>query len=140
MAFVFEELCEADKARYEWSIFKGWIGHLPYPPLWWSIDRERDIFFIWVQGAPHETEEFPIYALYWKGEVIRIEAQSGGIGKLEEGVDTTWTIRKIYLPTSLISMRSEIIQALKEAIAIQPVMPQTAVIQKSLTIQFEGSY
>ncbi len=138
MAFVFEKLSEADKACYDWSMFTGWIGRLPYPPPWWSIDRQRDIFFIWIQGPPHETDEFPMYALYWKGEVVRVEAQRSGIGKFDDGVDTTWTIRRIHIPDSLLTKKSDILQALKDAMTAEPVLPEKTVVRKSITFVLEG--
>jgi len=116
MAFVNELISEEDKQKIDWSKFKAWPSSKPHRPWKWTIDRERDVFLIGLVGRGREDDHPEVYALSWKGDVIRFEAESGGKGMFTTGVDMFWKIFNIYIPSHLERQRQEIIETLKEAI------------------------
>lgn len=120
MAFVNELISEEDKQKIDWSKFKTWSYSKPHRPWKWTIDRERNTFFIPLdQPGYDDTNTRPeIFALYWKNEIIRVEARVSGTG-VEKSWDTlTWTVDRIIVPENLQSEQDEIIHILKEALSV----------------------
>ncbi|HZR35302.1 MAG TPA: hypothetical protein VFA75_07985 [Nevskia sp.] len=118
MPFINEKIGEADKARIDWTKFKT-IPNDSDPgmrdPDWWTIDRERDVFFICIHPGGPDGGGVPTYALSWKGALIRIYAK--GIWEIENLGD--WEIAGLQIPPDLLqSQSSEILQVLKEALIV----------------------
>lgn len=118
MAFINELIPEADKARIDWSKFKAYPFSDSHRPWKWTVDRERDVFLVALDQVGHDdTGTRPdVYALCWKGEVIRFEAQSSSKGVFATGVDMHWKISNIDIPQHLENRRQEILTVLREAI------------------------
>ncbi len=75
MAFINEKISEKDRARINWENYQV----MPYAdttrPFPWTIDRERDAFFLRLKNADgSDSDRGDQYGLGWKGELIRIEA------------------------------------------------------------------
>lgn len=98
MPFVNELVSDADKARIDWSKFKAWPFSKPLNPWKWTIDRDKDVFFVWLEGRGPDSERPETYALSWKGHVIRIEAEVSGSGGEKFWEHLAWNILKIDLP------------------------------------------
>jgi hypothetical protein len=116
MAFVNELINEEDKQKIDWTKFKAWTYSKPHRPWKWTIDRERDVFLVGLIGRGRENDHPEVYALSWKGNVIRFEAESEGKGYFASGVDMFWKIFNIYIPPYLEGQRQEILSTIKEAI------------------------
>lgn len=116
MGFINERISEADKARINWSKFKAWPFSTPSQPSWWTIDREKDVFLVMLEGRGPDGERPETYALVWKGNVIRFEADvSGqGVGKFWETV--FWKLRSVDIQAHLQQSKEEILDDLKAAI------------------------
>jgi hypothetical protein len=118
MAFINELISDVDKARIDWSKFKAYSYSDSHRPWKWTIDRERDVFLVGLalDGYDDTGTRPDIYILYWKGDIIRVEARSNSKGGFETGVDMHWKISKIDIPSHLEHLRQEIVMVLREAI------------------------
>lgn len=116
MAFVNELISEEDKQKIDWTQFKAWPFSQPYRPWKWTIDRMQDVFLVALEGRGPEGERPETYALYWHGDVIRLEAERNGKGMFANGVDMFWRLFNINIPQHLKQQRQEILTALREAI------------------------
>ena len=84
MAFVNEFVSDEDIKKYK--LERLWLGFHPgdqeVPSVYrfhWTVDRERDAFFMIVGGGGRE-DDATICVLYWKGEYndARISIAPGG--------------------------------------------------------------
>lgn len=116
MAFVNELISDEDKQKIDWTKFKAWSFSNPHRPWKWTIDRERDVFLVALEGRGPDGERPETYALYWKGDVIRFEAERDGKGMFATGIDMFWKIFNACLPQQLEPQRQEILTVLREAI------------------------
>lgn len=116
MAFTNELISDADKHRIDWTTFRAWAASPPHGPWKWTIDRERDVFFVRLEGPGPDAERPETYALCWRGNLIRVEADVTARGEFKTGVDATWNVRKLDTPPELAASREEIVQLLREAI------------------------
>ncbi|HSD40080.1 MAG TPA: hypothetical protein VLC92_21450 [Rhodocyclaceae bacterium] len=116
MAFVNELIGEEDKKKIDWTEFKWWERSDPHRPWKWTIDRERDVFLVGLVNRGRDGDHPEIYALSWKGGVIRFSAESGGQGMFTTGVDMFWKVFDIEIPSHLEIQRQEILSVLVEAI------------------------
>ncbi|HOQ01253.1 MAG TPA: hypothetical protein PK604_10620 [Acetivibrio clariflavus] len=81
MAFINEKISEADKEIFNSYGFKSVFTNDPIEPWEWTIDRERDIFLVALEGRGYYDSEIPLfYALVWQKRVIKIEAYRKSIG------------------------------------------------------------
>jgi hypothetical protein len=117
MTFINELIPEEDKQRIDWTKFKAWSFSKPHKPWKWTIDRERDVFLIpLVQPGYDDTHtRSDIFALYWKKEVIKVEAKVTGTGEGKFWDILYWKVCKIHIPTHLQIERNEIFNILREA-------------------------
>ncbi len=118
MTFVNEEISGEDKAKYDWSKFKAWDFSRPLRPWKWTIDRERNVFLVRLDGRGRDNERPETYALYWKGFVIRFEAVITGRLNGKFWDEIYWDILKIGVPKEIESYYDEIISDLKQAIDV----------------------
>ena len=116
MAFVNELIPEADKARIDWSKFKAWPFSRPPRPSRWTIDLEKDVFMIMLEGRGPDGERPETYALSWKGQVIRFEANVSGHGTGKFWETICWRLQSVDIPAHLQHLKEEILDDLKAAI------------------------
>lgn len=116
MEFVNEIISEEEKRRIDWTQFKWWPSSDPHRPWKWTIDRDRDAFLVMLVGRGRDGDHPEIYAFYWKGDVIRFEAESDGKGMFATGVDMFWKVSNIEIPLHLQKQQEEILIALRAAI------------------------
>jgi hypothetical protein len=116
MPFINELIPEADKARIDWSKFKAWSFSKPLHPWKWTIDRERDIFFVELEGQGPDSERPETYAMSWHSHVIRVEAEVSGSGGEKFWAHIEWNILKIEIPEEIQLARNEILLDLEHAI------------------------
>lgn len=120
MAFVNEEIPESDKPKVDPTVMsiQGWRSDSISSR--WTIDRERDIFMVWIGGS---GPEIPIiYALSFGGEIVRFRAgrlMSPINGDKKNGYDLEWWVFDFNIPESLQSRSEEIMQLIAEAKAAE---------------------
>jgi hypothetical protein len=82
MPFVNEDISEADQQRINFSALRapGPFSHrqplFPSNSIWWTVDRERDAYFIRLGGGirREETVVPHTFLFSWRGERMRVEA------------------------------------------------------------------
>ncbi|TAK75900.1 MAG: hypothetical protein EPO12_17755 [Aquabacterium sp.] len=116
MTYVNELIPDADKPRIDWSRFRAWPHSPPYSPWKWTIDRELDVFLVFLEDGGREQERPQVYALYWHGEVIRFEARCRSANHAGGKFDLFWTLSGIELPAHLEPRRTEVLEDLKAAL------------------------
>lgn len=120
MAFVNENITsEEDKALFNSFGFKNPITREILDPLDWTIDRERDIIFIYMGGQGFEGGEIPIFfGLVVRKKTILIETfyKTKGCQKDPNGLEIWWRITNIYIPKEISLERIKLIELLKEAL------------------------
>lgn len=112
MAFVKEYLTKQDKELLDsWKIRKE--GKFIDPSIYksWNVDKEREIYFIYLGGGTLERPS--IYALIWKSKkvIISVEARS-----YKE--DVHWLIASIKASKALEHDKEKIIEIIKEVVPI----------------------
>jgi hypothetical protein len=117
MAFVNERITEEDKKRIDFSAIKLPIFYdrpIPNDHLYkWTVDREREVFFMRLKRRGEEFPNSSFYTLWWKGDIIYLE--------LETDIWTNeckWIVRMLKIPHHLQGKREEIVQLLKEALEV----------------------
>ncbi|AEV67600.1 hypothetical protein [Acetivibrio clariflavus] len=116
MAFINEKISEADKEIFNSYGFKSVFTNDPIEPWEWTIDRERDIFLVALEGRGYYDSEIPLfYALVWQKRVIKIEAYRKSIGDFFTGTEMYWRITKIEAPMFFFNQKDELIELIKEA-------------------------
>lgn len=120
MAFVNEEIPEADKTKVDPKVMSihGWRGDSISSR--WTIDRERDIFMVRIGGSGPERPI--IYALSIDGEIVRFRAgrQASPIdGDKQNGYELEWWVFDFNIPDCLQSRGEEIMQLIAEAKAVE---------------------
>ncbi len=118
MAFVYEKISESDR---EWINSFGIISMSTGEPImtpYWAIDREREVFLVSIGGGQgFYTSEAPQYfAMVWGKNLIKLATFSEGDGKISSGVKMRWKITQIDAPESLLNVKGELIELIKEAI------------------------
>ncbi len=116
MTFVNEIIPEDDKIKIDWGHFRWSQWSEPHRPWKWTIDRGRDVFLVMLVGQGREGDHPEVYALSWKGDVIRFKAERDAKGMFETGVDMFWKVFDIEMPIHLEAIRAEIYSVLREAI------------------------
>ena len=117
MAFVNELISENDKQKFDWNKFKAWPFSKPHRPWKWMVDHERDVFLIPLAQSGYDdiNTRSDLFVLYWKKEVIRVEARVIESGKGKSLDKSIWKASIIDIPIHLQKERNEIIKTLKEA-------------------------
>ena len=116
MAFVNEEIPEADKAKVDPTVMsiQGWRGSIDSR---WTIDRERNIFMVGIGGGGPERQL--LYALSFDGEIVRFRAGRLATpinGNKANGYDLEWWVFDFNIPECLQSRHEEIVKIIEEAI------------------------
>lgn len=115
MAFINEEISVSEKGSIDWSQFKPWPSSEPVEPMWWTIDRDKDVFLVMLEGRRAERESPDVFALSWKGNFIRFEVDVSTRGTAHDAI-VLWKLLLIQIPSRLENLRSAILEDLKEAI------------------------
>lgn len=139
MGFVYEVVPEKDTEFFESMGLKNCWGNSELLFLAghteWCADRERGAYLVAIGGGYHgEMPEF--YDLWWKGNVIRIEAVRGGEGSYETGVDIIWFINRVPVPEKIWESKDEIMEMIKEAFAVNSDWCKKQFL-KSITVKIE---
>lgn len=72
MGFVYEKISDADKKRYDFSAIKAAPVFLqPIVPYAWTIDRERETFFLWVGSGGESQPHIHYFALVARRRDLR---------------------------------------------------------------------
>ena len=105
----------------------------PVPPWKWTIDRERELYFISLGGQGYGNFDIPsFYVLIWKNKIINMEAFSKTQGDFNSGVEIWWKITKVENPQSLrVDVDQKIIiEFIKEAFDAHGTIYKRDVIKK----------
>jgi hypothetical protein len=124
MAFVNEFVPEEQKDKFDPEVFNLGLARPPSRPYRWVIDRERDIFLIHVRGSgsgggqgdgyipPHH------YSLSYEGLIVKFEAEVRSHEKTKNCLVRNWVVKNLTLPPELKDKKNQVIELLKEAIAV----------------------
>lgn len=117
MAFVNEYASPKDAKTFDLAgIFKRFDKPLLGNPTW-TIDRENDAFLLWLQSSREESKNYQMFVMGWKGEVIPTYLIPNCGGRFSQKSFTHWQLMELELPEKLLADHSEIIGALKDALA-----------------------
>ncbi len=147
MAFVYEYVTSEEYK--EWIApfnFKKPLGNYPLQfSKWlrWTIDRERNIFFIGLGREGAIDTGIPSFAaLVIDGEVVNIEYRSGGTGSYTEGLKWWQIIESVSIPKNLLatSTREEIEQLIVEIFIQQAYGSENShkVITVDIIFEYQG--
>jgi hypothetical protein len=114
--FVNEIIGEEDKSKIDWSKFKAWPFSQPHQPWKWTVDKDRNVFLVSLEGRGPYGERPEVYVLCWRKEIIRFEAEVRSDSLAAADFDLFWVIWNIKIPDHLKLKREEIISDLREAI------------------------
>jgi hypothetical protein len=122
MAFVNEQISGEDAARYGIDEINKDFLLGPGSQYYWTIDRERDIYFRRMKSDRNAPTEHQV-SFYWKGALFHIDFKKTGGGKRGSKCWTHWSWNGMRLPKNprdqeiLNAHRPEVIADLKEALA-----------------------
>ena len=125
MVFVREFVSEEDIKKYDldgiWDIYHP-FSKGKRPPGFshsWTIDREREIFFIPVAAGREERSNRMTCVLWWKGTLlaVKIDLAAGSSGNLSDvPFKMVWALVDVHQSDDFVVAREEVIQVLKEAL------------------------
>jgi hypothetical protein len=122
MTFINEKISREDSIKVNWEQFPDYQQTQGYHrfielPSRWTIDRDRKAFF-WDIERPSPEIQFYKFGLYWKNELIVMNAQIKfkEYPKVENKlVDVFWRVFFINIPKSLNAEQSVVFGLIKEA-------------------------
>jgi len=117
MAFVNELIGDEDKRRIDWAKFRAWPFTQPVSPWKWTIDRERDVFLIPLGGRGPDGERPEVFALVWKGQMVRFEASATGEGSGKFWSTLHWKVGNVSVPEMLQSCRTQVIELVVQSLS-----------------------
>lgn len=128
MAFINEYISEEDIKKYDirgiWKQFHPFLTDeeldLSVDKYSWTVDKDREIFFIPLKSGKDEFSNQKSCALWWKGHLLSviIENVGGHLDYPNQIGSITWGLVNIDRPTDFIVMDSEVVSALKEALIV----------------------
>jgi len=130
MAFINEVISELDKERVNSFGFKSpYSGKLA--ETWkWTIDRERNIFLIIIDGAGDKEVRRPCFlALVLNNLVIKIETYVDSKGNSKKR-DIVWDIERIIVQSDTSMDANMVTECVKEALIAHGFIYDTAGINK----------
>lgn len=117
MAFVNEYVSPEDAKKYDLAcVFARFDKSLLGNPTW-TIDRENDVFLLWLRSSREESRNYEMFAMSWKGNVFPVYLIPNSGGKLSQKSFTHWQLMELKLPELLLADNSQITDALKGALA-----------------------
>jgi len=121
MQFYNERIPAEDYEKIDWSKCKYSIAARIPEPHWWTINAERDSFFLCLRSSMPEIP-FDTFLFNWKGFVLIVEAivdfkrtnilMENGIHKC----DAYWEILRIFFPRELLEQKSIVLADMEAAI------------------------
>lgn len=115
MAFVNEEIPPKDKAKIDTDKMKKMAGiYHSSDPYRWAIDRERDVFLIFLRGGSPEIPTY--YSLCTQGEIAVFNVSWRGEGNKYTGVQLSCTVSNLRVSEALQPRINEIKQLIREAL------------------------
>ena len=116
MAFVNEVISEVDKERVNDFKFKSPYSSDLIKPWKWTIDRERDIFLIIIDGAGDKDLLHPRFlVLVFNNAIIKIETYVSSRGNSKKR-DIVWDIERIIVQSDINMDANKVIEYVKEAL------------------------
>ncbi len=129
MAFISEWVQEKDWDLY--NSFDFYFNHkrkLAHKNCYWTVDREREIYFIFSGGGNMDMPEE--YSLIWKERKVRIERKAGLAYESPSGENKLhMKIIKIVAEKSLEGKKDELIELIKEIFEFRCEGSQNLVIE-----------
>lgn len=116
MAFVNEYVTEEDAKKYDLDGINRQFMKDPEIRYDWTIDRERNVFLLWIEAEREEFAGEETFILWWNGLIVPVYTFKTREGRASEKVITTWRLRGIDLPPELSEKYDEVIAVLKEAL------------------------
>ncbi len=132
MAFVNEHMTKEEMADFAAKAIKNPGNRLmTLKPYRWTIDREKNIFLLWALQEREEPHD-KYFLLGWEGIYVPVKLRDLWV----KGSPRTWELIYIKIPEELKEKQSEIIQSLKDALAVygfngNPNEPFNAMNQKT---------
>jgi len=122
MAFINEKIPEQDRAEFEAVInyenLRKQARYItefePKYNLFWTIDRERGIYILFVIGGGREQLDY--YALVIDGQAVVFNVDIKGKGNQCLGIQRHLDIYDLVIPYPLESHREEIKQLIREGL------------------------
>ncbi len=118
MAFTIEhDFSQSEKERYRRYHKAQKLSHQFEKPSFWAVDRERDAYLAWIEGAGYKEAGHPRFYLFiWKGQSISVEVYQR-IKCEKDGSETIYyKIVGISAPKDIQSQEQNMLELLKEAI------------------------
>lgn len=112
MSFVNELISNEDKNKINFDAIKLPIYNRSVRPYFWTIDRERDIFFMRTLPGNEEQQNIEHFILWWDGEIIPMMLEHLFVNNI-----CVWRINFLSIPDTLLKKRNEIVQIIKDALA-----------------------
>lgn len=125
MAFVNEFVPIEDIHKYglkqQWDKYHRYHPYdieNPFSPLTWTVDRERDVFFMQARSGKEEFSAEVECIFWWRGEYlgVLIIAVDGAASIPEDKGFKTWKLGAIRKPDNSTASDEDIIPVLKEAL------------------------
>lgn len=139
MSFVYEVVPERDVEFFESMNLKNCWGSGEFLFLEgytkWCADRDKNAYLVSIGGG-YNGEMPNFYDLWWNGNIIRIEAECGGKGNYDTGVDIIWFINRIPIPKKMWKSKEEIMKLIEEAFEVNSDWCKKQFL-KSITVKFE---
>jgi len=119
MTFVSEKVSDEDAKKYD---FEG-LSKTLRRQVWqlkerWVIDRDRNIFLIWLGAGQEEFSLQNRFLLWWNGKLLTFSLTGTGSGNPFGVATTTWDSLLLALPENSGLDREEVVATLKEALTI----------------------
>ena len=122
MAFKNEKIPEQDKVRiaplvnYE-RLKKFYLGVVDnIDPIWWTVDREKDVYLISLGGGGRgEPGQMPYCVLGIGDQIVFFNVIQRWQGDKTVGLKHNWEVHNLRIPAALKSRREEIKQLIREA-------------------------
>ena len=114
MSFVNEDIPEEDNQRIDFSKFKHPRSSTRgVQPGRWSIDRERDVFLIWIVDGGEDEQDAKYFLFGFSGTIFHICLERKYDHQLQRSI---WHLQQFYPPESIRLQRDDMLLALKEAL------------------------
>ena len=119
MGFINEKISEEDAKKYNFET----LSKLLYREVWqlkqgWTIDRDKNIFLIWLGSGQEEFFIQNKFLLWWDGQVITFSINCSGQRDQFGKRITTWDSPGFELPDDLKPTRDEVISTSKDALTV----------------------
>lgn len=121
MGFVNEIISEEDAKKFDlnsvWRSVSLNKNAVPDLQGGWTIDRERNVFFVPVYMDREEFSNQTHCALWWDGVLVKVKLNQHGVTTSREG-NRDWELVEIFGPQTCDVSEDEIKNVLKEALLV----------------------